>query len=105
MAVRIIETTEADLAEKVLSRVDECLVFYFDSGSHVGRDQKLELAKFLSFTGRKALAVDVPRSQQDDPNRPMKLTRLPTLALFQNGKCVRKIEGLVRFNKIGAQLF
>src|SRR3989339_885150 len=105
VAVRIIETTDAQLTPSLLAKMAEVLVFYFDSRSHVGRDQKLELAKFLSFTGRKALAIDVPRQQQEDPNRPVRLNRLPTLALFQHGTCVRKVEGLVRFNQIGKQLF
>ncbi|MFA4846559.1 MAG: hypothetical protein WC654_08480 [Patescibacteria group bacterium] len=105
MSVRIIQTTDAGLTKTILENIGDCLVLYYDASSHVGRDQMNELAKFLAFQNRKAMAVNVPRQAADNPDRPVRLTRLPTLALFRNGQCIRRVDGLVRFGQIGKQLF
>lgn len=102
---RLIETTDKRLTQKILPRKRRCLVLFCDIRSHIGHAQKIQLVEFLTLTDSKALIIDVAYGQQDNPDRPVRLMRLPTLALFQDGQCIRKAEGLISAGQIGKKFF
>jgi hypothetical protein len=100
---RILETTDERLAAKILPRLGRFIVLYYNGDSSVGRDQKAELEQFLKMTNRKALAINVRGHNESDP-RPVRLTHLPTMAVFQDGKAVKTAEGFIPFDRIGKHL-
>jgi len=97
---RVLRTTDESIAKKFLPRKGRFTVLYFREDLEVGRRQLQQLELFLEKTDRRALAVDIGREDRHHPHRPLRLTRMPTIAVFRDGQVVKTAEGLFSCKKL-----